>query len=95
MLSLHLLALALPSIITAWPNPICDNSNGGCEGQVHDPSVILRGDGTYFRFSTLDGINIATADSINGPWSYQGSALPNGSIINLPGNKDLWVRTFK
>jgi arabinan endo-1,5-alpha-L-arabinosidase len=58
---------------------------------VHDPSVVLRDDGTYFRFSTLDGINIATASSIDGPWTHQGSVLPNGSVIDLPGNKDLWA----
>ena len=76
----HVIALLL-SAVSAYPNPICDNSNGQCQGNVHDPSVVLRDDGTYFRFSTLDGINIATAESIGGPWTHQGSVLPNGSVI--------------
>ena len=91
MTFLKFCAFALLSITTAYPDPVCDNSNGGCQGQIHDPSVVLRDDGTYFRFSTLDGINIASASSIDGSWTHLGSVLPNGSVIDLPGNKDLWV----
>lgn len=55
-------------------------------------SVIRRtSDGTYFRFSTGNKIQIATASSISGPWTIRGSVVPNSSIINLPGRDDLWA----
>jgi len=62
---------------------VCTNS--------HDPSLIRRDDGTYFRFSTGGRVAIHTAPNISGPWSYIGAALPRGSSINLRGNQDLWV----
>ncbi|KAK3377638.1 glycosyl hydrolase [Podospora didyma] len=62
---------------------ICTNS--------HDPSIIVRPDGTYFRFSTGGRIATHTAPAITGPWKYQGPALPNGSTIKLRGNQDLWA----
>ena len=58
---------------------------------THDPSIIRRSDGTYFRFSTGGKIAVHTAPDITGPWKYKGAALPSGSVINLPGNQDLWV----
>lgn len=67
---------------------------GACTGacNVHDPAIIRRvSDGTYFRFSTGNRIQIATAPDISGPWSIRGSALPSGSSIALPGNTDLWA----
>lgn len=67
---------------------------GACSGScnVHDPAVIRRtSDGTYFRFSTGNKIQIATASSISGPWTIKGSALPSGSSISLAGNTDLWA----
>ena len=80
------LLLVLAVSVSAYANP------GPCSGScnVHDPAVIRRSDGTYFRFSTGNRIQIATAGSLAGPWTFEGSALPNGSIINLAGNKDLW-----
>ncbi|TGZ80154.1 endo-1,5-alpha-L-arabinosidase [Ascodesmis nigricans] len=54
-------------------------------------SVIRRDDGTYFRFSTGHRIEIATSRSLSGPWTIQGSAIPGGSKINLPGRDDLWA----
>lgn len=64
--------------------------SGACN--VHDPAVIRRtSDGTYFRFSTGNRIQIATASSLSGPWTIQGSAIPAGSIINLDGRYDLWA----
>jgi arabinan endo-1,5-alpha-L-arabinosidase len=60
---------------------------------AHDPSIVIRPDGTYFRFSTGGRIAIHTAPDLRGPWTYKGAALPNGSKINLQGNQDLWVRT--
>ena len=69
---------------------------GACSGDcayVHDPSVVKRADGTYFRFVTFNKITIATAPSLSGPWTNQGAAIPAGSSIDLPGKDDLWVRT--
>jgi arabinan endo-1,5-alpha-L-arabinosidase len=54
--------------------------------------VVYRADTkTYYRFCTNDGINTATAPAISGPWTDLGAALPDGSNIDLPGNKDLWA----
>ena len=66
-----------------------------CSGtciNAHDPSIVIRPDGTYFRFSTGGRIAIHTAPDLRGPWKYKGAALPSGSKINLKGNQDLWVR---
>lgn len=88
-LCLPLLALGSPLVKRDYPDPIC---SGDCSNQVHDPSVVRREDGTYFRFTTLDLISIATAPSIDGPWTLQGSVLDQPSIIDLEGNDVLWVR---
>ena len=66
--------------------------SGGCEGYVHDPAVIVGQDGKYYRFVTNNKITIATVPAITGPWESQDAALPNGSVIDKPGNDDLWVR---
>lgn len=88
MLFLFVLLSSLLSTVLAVANP------GACTGScnVHDPAVIRRtSDGTYFRFSTGNKIQIATASDISGPWTIQGSALPSGSSIALAGNTDLWA----
>ncbi|KAI4086337.1 MAG: hypothetical protein LQ339_009050 [Xanthoria mediterranea] len=72
----------------AYSNPL--PCNGICTN-AHDPSLIRRDDGTYSRFSTGGKIAVHTAPSIQGPWTYNGAALPNGSIINKAGNQDLWA----
>ncbi|KAI1503466.1 glycosyl hydrolase [Biscogniauxia marginata] len=67
---------------------------GACSGtcvNTHDPSIIRRSDGTYFRFSTGGKIAVHTAPDITGPWTYKGAALPDGSSIDLAGNDDLWA----
>ena len=67
---------------------------GACSGtcvNTHDPSIIRRVDGTYFRFSTGGKIAVHTAPTLEGPWTYAGAALPDGSSINKAGNDDLWV----
>ena len=98
MSSILLPALFLSTLITASPllkrdYPAVGACSGKCQGSLHDPAVIYRDDTeTYYRFTTNDGLHTATAPSIEGPWTDQGPALPNGSIIDLPGNKDLWVR---
>ncbi|ROT36749.1 glycoside hydrolase family 43 protein [Sodiomyces alkalinus F11] len=94
-----LLAIAIPSIgvagqpglalgSTTYPNPgIC---TGTCVN-THDPFIVRRSDGVYFRFSTSGRVTIHTASAITGPWTYQGAALPGGSTIDLEGNQDLWA----
>lgn len=82
-----LAAALLGATVQAYGNP------GACSGQCwsHDPSVVRRDDGTYFRFETGSKIGIWKAPDLVGPWTYQGAALPSGSKINLKGNDDLWV----
>ncbi|KAI1086809.1 glycoside hydrolase family 43 protein [Rostrohypoxylon terebratum] len=80
--------LPLLAVVSGYANP------GACSGtctNTHDPSIIRRSDGTYFRFSTGGKIAVHTAPDITGPWTYRGAALPSGSKINLAGNQDLWA----
>lgn len=83
--------LALTDVANAWANPL--PCTGLC-GNSHDPSVIRRSDGTYFRFSTGGKISVATAPSMSGPWVARGVAIPAGSKINKKGRDDMWVGTF-
>lgn len=55
------LALAALPAITAYPDP------GACSGEcsAHDPCMVKRADGTYFRFNTGSEIGIWTADDIS------------------------------
>ncbi|KAG2520702.1 hypothetical protein BBO99_00004174 [Phytophthora kernoviae] len=73
----------------AYENP------GACSGictNTHDPSIIRREDGTYFRFSTGGGIAVHSAPDIIGPWTYVGAALPDGTSIKLwDGKMDVWA----
>lgn len=81
----------LPAVQASYPDP------GACSGDcwAHDPALIKRSsDGTYFRFNTGSEIGIYKADSISGPWTYEGAAISEGSSIDLTGNTDLWVRPF-
>uniref|UniRef100_H3G9G1 arabinan endo-1,5-alpha-L-arabinosidase n=1 Tax=Phytophthora ramorum TaxID=164328 RepID=H3G9G1_PHYRM len=80
----------LPSDMTgAYVNP------GACSGtcvNTHDPSIIRREDGTYFRFSTGGGIAVHSAPDITGPWTFKGSVLPEGTSIKLwDGDMDVWA----
>lgn len=54
-----------------------------CYKDLRDPHVAYR-DGTYYRFTTHGNFTISTAPSISGPWEKRGSALHNGSIIEIP-----------
>lgn len=79
---------ALPAVQASYPSP------GACKGScwAHDPALIKRtSDGTYFRFNTGSEIGIYKADSLEGEWTYEGSAIKGGSSIDLAGNTDLWV----
>ncbi|KUI62534.1 Arabinan endo-1,5-alpha-L-arabinosidase A [Cytospora mali] len=79
---------AIPTYVQAsYPSP--ESCSGYC--WAHDPAVVKRSDGTYFRFNTGSEIGISTASALTGPWTYQGSALPSGSSIDLSGNTDLWA----
>lgn len=85
--SISLLLASVVQAQTLFPAP------GACSGScgIHDPAVVKRSDGTYFRFGTGGGIKAATAKSISGPWTAIADVLPGGSKINNPGNKDIWV----
>ena len=89
---LHLAFLSLSFVATflVGAYPVSQGCSGVC-GYVHDPYVVKRSDGTYFRFATFQEIQIATAPALIGPWTEQGPALPGGSEIPLPGNMSLWV----
>lgn len=82
-------ALLSATVQAAYPNPGKCSDQGQCWS--HDPSVVLRDDGTYFRFETGSRIGIWKAADLTGPWKYQGAALPRGSKIDLAGSQDLWV----
>jgi arabinan endo-1,5-alpha-L-arabinosidase len=80
--------LSAATIVSGYANPM--SCSGICTN-AHDPALIRRDDGTYYRFSTGGKIAIHSAPSITGPWTYKGAAIPNGSKINLNGKDDLWV----
>lgn len=73
---------------STWPDP--EHCSGNCSA-IHDPSVVRRADGTWFRFSTNGNIAIASAPNLTGPWEYQGAMLPNGSEIQVIENQEIWV----
>ncbi|KAL8846347.1 MAG: hypothetical protein Q9221_008558 [Calogaya cf. arnoldii] len=87
-LMIYLIFSILSLTASAYSNPL--PCSGICTN-AHDPSLIRRDDGTYFRFSTGGKIAIHTAPSIQGPWTYKGAALPNGSKTSKAGNQDLWA----
>jgi len=74
--------------VNAYSNPL--TCSGVCTN-AHDPALIRRDDGTYFRFSTGGKIAIHSAPAITGPWTYKGAAIPSGSKIDKVGNDDLWA----
>jgi arabinan endo-1,5-alpha-L-arabinosidase len=82
------LVLSAASSVYGYADPMA--CTGICNN-AHDPALIRRDDGTYYRFSTGGKIAIHSAPSITGPWTYKGAAIPAGSKINLKGNTDLWV----
>ncbi|KXX75807.1 putative arabinan endo-1,5-alpha-L-arabinosidase A [Madurella mycetomatis] len=78
----------VPGLVAGYALP--EACSGICTN-THDPSIIRRPDGTYFRFSTGGRIAVHTAPDLTGPWTYRGAVVPRGSSINLPGNQDLWA----
>lgn len=65
------------------------NSIGWGGVHVHDPSVIKAGD-TWYSFASHSGIVISSSPSLDGPWTTLGTLLGT-SIIDLPGNADIWA----
>ncbi|KAF4318267.1 hypothetical protein BBO99_00005683 [Phytophthora kernoviae] len=78
----------LASLVSGYANPKA--CSGVCTN-AHDPSIVRRDDGTYFRFSTGGKVAVHTAPDITGPWKYEGAAIPDGSSIDLKGSDDLWA----
>lgn len=86
------LASLVPSVVGAVTSAF--GGPGECSGactNIRDPAVIQRGDGRYFRFGTSEKILTASANSLEGPWTTHGSAIPDGSKIDIPGKNILWV----
>jgi arabinan endo-1,5-alpha-L-arabinosidase len=82
------LALTFPPLASSYSDP------GPCTGAcfAHDPTIIQHAnDSKYFKFNTGPGVEIATSNSLSGPWILQGYVLPNGSSIDNPGKKDPWA----
>ena len=79
----------LPSLVHSYANP------QGCSGDcfTHDPSLVKRSDGKYFRYSSKNGIPISTATNLAGPWDKVGYVVNVPSVINHDGNSNLWVST--
>lgn len=92
MLSIMLLPLlsGLPSLVVGFATP--EACSGICTN-AHDPSIIRRADGTYFRFSTGGLIPIHTAPAITGPWAFACEMLTESAKATVSGNAgtDLWA----
>ncbi|KAL1745689.1 glycoside hydrolase family 43 protein [Schizophyllum fasciatum] len=91
-MKLQILALALQACFAlpafATPNPLPGSSNI----VVRDPAIWYNSNNKkYYVFSTDEKIKIFTSSSLTGPWTRQGSVLPNCSSIDLPGNCALWA----
>ncbi|KUJ18108.1 putative arabinan endo-1,5-alpha-L-arabinosidase C [Mollisia scopiformis] len=75
----------LATILVVAPIVQAYSSPGACSGAcwAHDPAIAKRSDGTYFKFNTGGGIEIATASAIEGPWTLVGySCLSSNVILN-------------
>ena len=79
-------ALSLLATTDAAVYPAPSSCTGFCS--THDPALIRRSDGTYYRFITNGHIGVSTAPSISGPWTNRGAALPEGS--SLTQGSDQW-----
>ena len=83
--ALCLLSTNHAALAVTYPAP------GACSGScgTHDPSLIRRSDGTYFRFTTNGHIGVSVALNISGPWTNKGAALSKGS--SLTQGNDQWA----
>lgn len=77
-----------PTISGIYPEP--QRCFGICSS-IHDPNIVYE-DGTYWRFTTSNNISIATSPFLEGPWTFRGALLHNGSSIHLRDDQDIWVR---
>ena len=74
--ALTLGAFAASQIQAQYPPPgPCD---GWCSGSVRDPAIAVAPDGILYRFTSDDGLVIASAPSIAGPWQEGGAIFPKG-----------------
>ncbi|KAK4504810.1 hypothetical protein PRZ48_002772 [Zasmidium cellare] len=66
--------------------------SGTCTNS-HDPSVIRRSDGTYFRFSNGGLVAIHTAPAISGPWTFACEMLSGSAklMVGTNAGTDLWA----
>lgn len=90
LLSLSLAGAALVSATPyrrqlAFPEPVpITGANQDC----HDPTIIKREDGRWFRFCTNNNIRIDSAPEVFGPWETLGSVFgPEGSVIKIVPNQ--------
>jgi arabinan endo-1,5-alpha-L-arabinosidase len=82
--------LAAATTVSAYADPMA--CTGSCQNKSHDPALIRRDDGTYFRFATAEKITIHSAPALSGPWKEIGPALPEGSKLKpMTGWDDLWA----
>ncbi|KAH9940032.1 glycoside hydrolase family 43 protein [Epithele typhae] len=80
--------LSYAAFVFAVPNPL----PGSSEVVVRDPAIFYNSDSKkYFVFSTDENIKIFTSTSLTGPWTRNGSVLPDCSVIQLAGNCSLWA----
>ncbi|KAJ5634856.1 hypothetical protein N7528_002698 [Penicillium herquei] len=56
---------------------------------AHDPSILLV-ESTYYLYHIGPNINISTADSMGGPWTYAGPVLNGPSVIPKPQDNLTW-----
>ena len=70
-----------------YPDP--EKCTGVCDW-IHDPNIVYDR-GLYWRFVTSNNITIATAPSLEGPWTNEGPLLTNGTAIHLRDDQDIWV----
>lgn len=70
---------------------------GQCIGDCysHDPAVVQRDDGMYFKFSTNPGVRITKSKDLNGPWELVGRVVPGKSKLVTEGgfaqDDNIWV----
>ncbi|KAI4294308.1 glycoside hydrolase family 43 protein [Schizophyllum commune Loenen D] len=91
-MNLQYWALALQAFFAlsalATPNPL----SGSSDVVVRDPAIWYNSNNKkYYVFATDEKIKIYTSSSLTGPWTRQGSVLPNCSNIQLDGRCALWA----
>lgn len=79
---------APPPIATGF-YPAPQPCHGNCSW-VHDPSIVYENE-TYWRFTTSGNIAVHTARFLEGPWTYRGALLHNGTRIYIRDDQDIWV----